>query len=305
MFLHHHVCSGWNRVARNDLVFFIHDDNLRMQVLLVLDHDSAHHPSRFVNFPLHGYAGDHIPEFHFTGPFRQDRHVVRIPLNEGVTLLHRLTVADGDHRTDNDIVAFELPAILRVYRHRTVLIQHNKVTVYGLNNPKIVEVHVTVVLRFDNRLLKKLSSGSTNVECTHRQLSTGLADALCSDDANRLTELHHPAGRQVPAVALRANTTLRFTGEDGADFQLLDADLHERVGLRLLDQLVCLDNRLFADRISDGFTTYAAYDSCSQIDYFIISFVDWTNDNSVSRSAVWFNNDHVLGGIHQFSSQIP
>src|SRR3974390_1406673 len=130
------------------------------------------------------------------------------------------------------------------------------------------------------------------MECTHRQMGTRFTNALCSDDTNRLSELHNPAGRQIPAVALRANTALRFTGEDGPYLQLLDADLHEGVGLRLLDQLVCLDNRLFADRVRAVFTTYGTYDSSRQIDHFIVSFVDWTNDNSVSRSAVRLNNDH-------------
>src|SRR5262249_20006169 len=159
--------------------------NLRMQVLLVLDHHRPHHTGRLVNFPLHGYAGDHVPKLHSAASFRQDRHIVRIPLHESVALLHWLTVAHRNHRTDNDVVTLELPTVLCVYRNGTVFIQDNKITIHGLNNPKIVEVNVTIVLGFDDRLLKQLSSSSPDVERTHGQLRTRLTDTLCGNDPNR------------------------------------------------------------------------------------------------------------------------
>ena len=42
---------------------------------------------RFVDFALHGDARDHVAEFDLAGLLGQNRHVVRIPLHEGLALL--------------------------------------------------------------------------------------------------------------------------------------------------------------------------------------------------------------------------
>ena len=171
-------------------------------------------PGRFVDLPLHRDARNHIPEFHPSGSFGQDRDVVRIPLDKGVPLLHRSTVGDGNNRTDHDIVALEFAPILRMDRNRAVLIQNDEIAVHGLNNPEIVEMDVSVVLRLDNRLLKELGSSSTDVECTHCELGTRLTDALGGDNPDRFTEFHHPPRGQIPPVTLGTNPTLRFAGEN-------------------------------------------------------------------------------------------
>ena len=57
------------------------------------------------------------------------------------------------------------------------------------------------------------------MEGTHGQLGTRLTDGLCRDDSDRLTYLHGLSGRHVGAVALRAHADMRFTGQNGTDFQ--------------------------------------------------------------------------------------
>ncbi len=52
--------------------------------------------------------------------------------------------------------------------------------------------------------------GATDVERAHRELRAGFADGLRGDDADRFAELHELAGRQVAAVALRADAALAF-----------------------------------------------------------------------------------------------
>src|SRR5207247_8599172 len=49
---------------------------------------------------------------------------------------------------------------------------------------------------------------AARVEGPHRQLRAGLADRLRRDDADRVADLAHPAGRQEDAVAAAADTEL-------------------------------------------------------------------------------------------------
>ena len=44
-------------------------------------------PGRFVDFLLHRDAFDHVVEFNLAGLLGENRHVVRIPLHEGLALL--------------------------------------------------------------------------------------------------------------------------------------------------------------------------------------------------------------------------
>ena len=85
---------------------------------------------------------------------------------------------------------------------------------------------------------------STDVERAHRQLRAGLADGLRGDDADRFAELHELPGRQIAAVAMRANAALAFAGQHRANLHALDADLLDRRGDWFVDQLVRLDDLL-------------------------------------------------------------
>ena len=102
-----------------------------------------------------------------------------------------------------------------------------------LHRAQIVELHVAVVLRLDDRLLERLRRRATDVERTHRQLRAGFADGLRGDDADRFAELDELPGRQIAPVALRADAALAFAGEHRANLEALDADLLDRRGGRL------------------------------------------------------------------------
>ena len=55
-------------------------------------------------------ARDHVAELHLAGFLRQDRHVVRVPLGEGIAFLDLRAFAERDHRTDDHVVAFQFAA---------------------------------------------------------------------------------------------------------------------------------------------------------------------------------------------------
>ena len=80
--------ASWDRVTREQFLLLTHDDNLRMQILLVLDNHGAHETSRFVDVTLDCHTGDHVAEFDLAALIRENRYVVWIPLHEGLTFLN-------------------------------------------------------------------------------------------------------------------------------------------------------------------------------------------------------------------------
>ena len=234
----------------------------------------------------------------------QNRHVVRIPLHEGLALLHRAAVGLRDDRTDDDVVALDFAALFVMHGDRAVLVQRDPVAVERLHGAQIVELHRAVVLRLDDRLLEGLARGAADVEGPHRQLRAGLADRLRGDDADRFAQLHKLAGREVAAVAMRANAAPGFAGQDGANLEALDADLFDRRGDRLVDQLIRLDDFLLRHRIDHRFAAHATDDAGREIDHFFVAFVDRAHGDAVDRSAIHLVDDHVLRRIDQLSRQV-
>src|SRR6516225_4993992 len=191
-----------------------------------------------------------------------------------------------------------------MHRNRTVLVQDNVVTIDRLDDTEIVEMHDSVVLRFNNRLFEQLSCRSTDVESPHRQLRSGFADALSGDNTHRLTKLDHASGRKVTAVALSTDTALGFAGKHRTDLQLLHANLHQSLSLSFFDQLVRFDDRLLGDRVDNRFAAYASNDPGGQVNDFVITLVNRTDKNAVGSSTIRFDNDNVLRGIDQFTGQV-
>src|SRR5581483_10090599 len=66
---------------------------------------------------------------------------------------------------------------------------------------------------------------TTDVEGTHRQLRTGLADGLCGHDAHRLTDVHQLDGGHRAAVAHPADPGGRRAGQRDQHVAVGVADL--------------------------------------------------------------------------------
>ena len=82
------------------------------------------------------------------------------------------------------------------------------------------------------------SRDAADVEGAHRELRAGLADRLGGDDADRLPQLGHAAGRQVAPVAADADPRAALAGQPGADLHPLDAGHLDLVREVLGDLLV-------------------------------------------------------------------
>ena len=68
------------------------------------------------------------------------------------------------------------------------------------------QLHRTVVSDFERALFRSSGGGTTDVEGSHRQLSSGLTDTLRRDDSDRFTDVHQVTTSQIAAIAKNANT---------------------------------------------------------------------------------------------------
>ena len=101
-----------NGISREGLVLRVAHFDLRIEIFFVLDDDRGNAARRFVEFALHGNAGDHVLEVQRATLFREDGHVVRIPLSEDVAFTDLLAVTDVEEGTDHDIVVFEFLSVV-------------------------------------------------------------------------------------------------------------------------------------------------------------------------------------------------
>ncbi len=86
-------------------------------------------------------------------------------------------------------------------------------------------------------ILENTTRDTTNVECSHRQLSARLTNRLSGNNTNRRTTLNHGVGRRIDTVFERSDTNLLTSGERRKDLHTLDAQIFDLLGSVLGDEL--------------------------------------------------------------------
>src|SRR5690606_28411425 len=94
---------------------------------------------------------------------------------------------------------------------------HHDPVVLLLDQLDAVEANRALVARLERALLGADLTDATDVEGTHRELRTRLADRLRRDDTDGLADVDHVATREVTAVAQRADAAAGLAGEHRAD----------------------------------------------------------------------------------------
>jgi hypothetical protein len=123
------------------------------------------------------------------------------------------TISSGNDRSDNDVVAFEFAPVLVVHGDGAVFVKNNKGVLHSFDDLEFVETDGSLVLGLDDWLLEGLAGRTTDVEGSHGELGSGLADRLRSDNADGFAELNHAACGEAATVALNANTTFGFASQ--------------------------------------------------------------------------------------------
>src|SRR5690606_3919918 len=154
-----------------------------------------------------------------------DRVGVRIPGGDHLPGLHRIFVADRDHRAVRDLVA--LPLAAELVDHGDLAGTGNGNQVAALVADRLDVEQPDRALGLDLHVVDRRRSRrrTTDMEGAHGQLRAGLADRLRGNDANRLADVDQMAAGQVTAVALGADAVPGLAGDRRADPDLVDAQL--------------------------------------------------------------------------------
>ena len=106
---------------------------------------------------LDRHARDHVAEFDLAGLLGENRHVVRIPLHEGLALLHLAAVGHGDDGAEDDVVALEFAAVLVCTVMEPFLFSAIQLPSSACTVRSSLKLNLAVVLRLDDRLLEGLT----------------------------------------------------------------------------------------------------------------------------------------------------
>src|SRR5690606_10959825 len=128
----------------------------------------------------------------------------------------------------------------------------------------VLELDRTVGPRLERRLRRADLADTADVERTHRELRTRLADGLRRDDADRLAHVHHVAAREAAAVAQHVDAAPRTAGQDRPDLRAVDAGVLDERALLLVDLVVGRDEHLAGVGIDHVLERDAAEDAIAE-----------------------------------------
>jgi len=237
------VGPGRNQIISDRLAPVIANNDLRVQILLVLDNHHGLLAGGFVRFLLHCDPLDDVMEFDAAGFLRKNRHVVGIPLDEGLALLDLAPVPDRNDRPDHHGVLFQLASVVIKDGDRAILVKDNIAAVFQGHQAQLVVTQDAIMLGFDLGHLENLGSGAADMERAHGELGARLPDGLRRDNAGRFAQLHPHARGQIAAVAIDADPMLAFASQHRADFNPFHACRLNLLGLDFVNFLVRLDEQ--------------------------------------------------------------
>ena len=213
------------------------------------------------------------------------------------------TVFDLDLGAVDHRIALLFAALVVHDRDGAVAVHHHQVAFLRAYGDQVDEAHGAVVLGIEARLLADSRGRAADVEGTHGELRSRLADGLRRDDAGGLAQLDQTARRQVAAVAHHADTALGFAGEHRANLHPLDTGGLHRVGQVLRDLLVDVDDDV-AFVVLDLLQRNAAHDTVAQRLDDLARLHDGGDVDAIDRSAIVFADDHVLRHVDQTTREV-
>src|ERR1700691_2154540 len=219
--LHHKVRAGRHQVAFAGLAFD-HDGRLPLLIGRIA-HDVPRQSGDLVHFFVKRYAFLQVLKLRRTADFREDGEGVWIPLDHNLTLLHRIAVVDLELGAVDHGIALALAVFLVHDRDRALAVHHHKVARLRLYRLQADEAHGAVVFGIEARLLGNSRGRAPDVEGTHGELRSRLADGLRSDHARGFAEFYQAARGQIAAVAHDADAALGFASEHRANLHSLDS----------------------------------------------------------------------------------
>ena len=151
---------------------------------------------------------------------------------------------------------------------------------------------------------RRSRGGTADVEGTHGELSSRLADRLRRDDAHGLADVDAMATAQVAAVALRADAVAGLARDRRAHHDLIDAHLLEQLDQLLVDQDARLDQHLAGRGHDHVLGDHASENALAQALDHIAAFDDRGDGESVGGAAIDLRDHEVLRHVDQTPREI-
>ncbi len=176
---------------------------------------------------LIGYALFNILKLDFTCICRDNYSIIRIPWTNAITLINFLAIFHIEYSSVRNMIGYEHFFIFRIFNPYFACTAYDNILL-GSIFIRIGCCFEAIVLQNATELSRQLRfgfhtrGGPANVECTKRQLCTGLTNGLSSNNAHSIALLGHTVGCKVSPVTPDTNTFTRFTRQYGTDFYFLN-----------------------------------------------------------------------------------
>ena len=302
---HHQVGARGQQVPLLPAVLAVDQD--RRHALLVgrrLDDDLLRQAGDLVGLLADVLALDDVLELHLAADLGEDGGGEGVPGDQLGARLDLVALVHQELRAVGQGVALPLAALLVGDDELAAAVDDDQRAAPALDRVDVEELHHARVLGDVLRLLGHARRGAAVVEGTHGELRARLADRLRGDDAHRLADLDHLAGRQVAAVAEGADAAPGLAGEHGTDLHPLDARRLHGGAEHLGDLLADGEDQLAGHRIVDVLLADAADDAVAQRLEDLAALHDRRHDDAVDRAAVHLVDDDVLRHVDQTAGQV-
>ena len=186
------------------------------RLILGLNNDDFTQTGRLVRLYFISNIFNYAFKLNLTCSFRYNNSVKRIPTGNHFTFFYDFAISSIKCRTIRHIMSRKNNPSIYIYKtYFSQTAYHNfcRFTsfIHNIYSTKFFEFQTRRILSHDTCISCNISSRTTGMESTQRQLCTRLTDRLCSNYTNSLTSLNHLTCCKVTSIAFRTNTLLRFT----------------------------------------------------------------------------------------------
>ncbi len=200
-----------------------------------VDNDTLGNARCFVHDFTDGHAINKILKRHRPVDFRQDRHRIGVPLGDTLATFDGIAIINTQARTVGQLVRGTLMAVFVENLNLYVTPHHHKNAGRVFNDIAIDDLHLTGMVGFQERCVNNLRR-TTNMERTHRQLSTRLTNRLGSNNTNSLAHVDRRTTCKVTTITSRTNTITCFTSQARTDPHGLDIGILDNIDISLVEQ---------------------------------------------------------------------
>src|SRR5450755_4759968 len=272
--------------------------------LLRIEHDGAGQTGNVVHLGRDGDAVDEVGELDHAGHFRDHGVRMRIPIRHRLTGRHHIGIVHRDGGAVRDLIALALAAKLIDHAQFTGARYRDQVTLLMPHGLDVVQAYCA--LRLDLDAIGRCRSGgrTADVEGTHGELGSRLADRLRRDHAHRFADVNAMTTTQIAAVAPSANAVTGLASDGRTHHDLIDAHLFQEFDQLFIDQRTGLDQHFAARRNDHVFRGHTTQNALAQAFDHVAALDDRGDRQAEARAAIDLGHHQVLRHIDQPSSEV-